>query len=166
MSLGFVILALVTLQRIGELWLSNRNTRCLLARGGAEHGRSHYPWIVAVHVLWLGVLWAVAPGRSASVVWLAVYVVLQVARIWAIASLGERWTTRIIVLPGEPLVKRGPYRWVDHPNYMIVAGEIAVLPLAFGFWDLAIIFTILNAAVLSVRVRQENKALAGTATPS
>ena len=159
MSLGVIILALVTLQRLGELWLSNRNTRALLAKGGVEHGRSHYPWIVAVHVISLAVLWVVAPSQPIDGFWLAVFVLLQVARIWVLATLGPRWTTRIIAIPGEPLVKRGPYRWLDHPNYLIVAGEMAVLPLVFGFWDLAIIFSLLNAAVLSVRIREENKAL-------
>ena len=159
MSLGAVILALVTLQRIGELWLSNRNTRALLAKGAVEHGRSHYPWIVAVHVLWLAVLWAVAPGQPIDGFWLAIFVLLELARIWVLATLGWRWTTRIVVLPGAPLVKRGPYRWLYHPNYVIVAGEMAVLPLVFGFWDLAILFTFLNAAALSVRIREENKAL-------
>jgi len=158
-SLGAVILALVTLQRIGELWLSNRNTRALLAKGAVEHGRSHYPWIVAVHVLWLAVLWAVAPGQPIDGFWLAIFVLLELARIWVLATLGWRWTTRIVVLPGAPLVKRGPYRWLYHPNYVIVAGEMAVLPLVFGFWDLAILFTFLNAAALSVRIREENKAL-------
>ena len=159
MSLGVIILALVTLQRIGELWLSNRNTRALLAKGAVEHGRSHYPWIVAVHVLWLAVLWAVVPGRPVEGFWLATFVLLQVARIWVLATLGPRWTTRIIAAPGEPLIKRGPYRWLDHPNYVIVAGEVAALPLVFGFWDLAILFSLLNAAALSVRIREENKAL-------
>ena len=159
MTLGIVILGFVTLQRLGELWLSNRNTRALLAKGAREHGRSHYPWIVAVHVLWLGVLWLVAPGRPVSFFWLAIYLLLQIARVWVIATLGPRWTTRIIVLPGEPLVRRGPYRWVDHPNYLVVTGEIAVLPLVFGFWDLAILFTLLNTAVLSVRIQEENRVL-------
>lgn len=159
MSLAVIILALVTLQRLFELWLSDRNTRRLLARGAVEHGRSHYPWIVAVHVLWLGVLWLAAPGRPIDGFWLAIFVMLQVARIWIIATLGERWTTRIIVLPGEALVRRGPYRWVDHPNYLVVAGEMAVLPLVFGLWGLAILFTLLNAAVLSIRIRAENRAL-------
>ena len=159
MTLGIVILALVTLQRAGELWLSNRNTRRLLAKGAVEHGRSHYRWIVGLHVLWLGVLWLVAPGRPIDGFWLAIFVLLELGRIWVLAALGPRWTTRIIVVPDEPLVRRGPYRWVDHPNYLIVAGEIAVLPLVFGFWDLAILFSFLNAAVLWVRIREENKAL-------
>lgn len=159
MKIAVAILALVTLQRLGELWLSNRNTRRLLAKGAVEHGRTHYRWIVAVHALWLGILWLVAPGRPIDGFWLAIFILLQVARIWVIATLGDRWTTRIIVLPSEPLIKRGPYRWVDHPNYIVVAGEIAVLPLVFGFWDLAIIFSLLNAAVLSIRIKEENKAL-------
>ena len=159
MNVGIIILALVTLQRLGELWLSNRNTRRLLDQGAVEFGHKHYPWIVAVHVLWLAVLWIVGPGQPVSLVWLGVYILLQAARIWVLATLGPRWTTRIIVLPGKPLVKRGPYRFVEHPNYLVVAGEIAVLPLVFGFWDLAIVFSLLNAAVLSVRIREENRAL-------
>ena len=159
MTLGIIVLALVTLQRLGELWLSNRNTRRLLARGAKEVGRSHYPLIVAIHALWLAALWWLAPGRAVSLFWLAIYVLLQIARIWAIASLGERWTTRIIILPDAPLVRRGPYRFVSHPNYVVVAAEIAVLPLAFGFWDLAIVFSLINAAVLWIRIGEENRAL-------
>jgi methyltransferase len=158
--LGIVILALVTLQRVGELWLSNRNTRRLLAQGAREYGQSHYPLIVAVHALWLVALWWLAPGRHVFAFWLVLYVLLQVARIWVLATLGQRWTTRIIVLPGAPLVRRGPYRLVNHPNYVVVMGEIAVLPLVFGLWQIAVIFTALNAAVLSVRIREENRALA------
>ena len=131
MTLNIVILALVTLQRLGELWLSNRNTRRLLARGARESGAAHYPLIVAVHVLWLAALWWLAPTRPIDGFWLAMFVLLELARIWVVASLGARWTTRIIMLPGEPLVRRGPYRFVNHPNYLVVVGEIAVLPLVF-----------------------------------
>ena len=159
MTVGTVILSFVTLQRLGELWLSARNTRRLLAQGAHEVGGSHYPLIVAVHAAWLAALWWLAPGHPIDGFWLAMFVLLEVARIWVVASLGERWTTRIIVLPGEPLVRRGPYRLVDHPNYMVVAGEIAVLPLVFGLWELALIFSLLNAAVLFVRIRAENAAL-------
>lgn len=149
----------MTLQRLGELWLSNRNTRRLLARGAREVGQSHYWLIVVVHALWLAALWALAPGRPIQWFWLAVYTLLQVARVWVLATLGSRWTTRIIVLPSEPLVRSGPYRFINHPNYAVVMGEIAVLPLVFGFWDLALLFSLLNAAVLSIRLREENKAL-------
>ena len=159
MTLGVVILALVTLQRLGELWLSKRNTRQLLARGAHEVARGHYPLIVAVHASWLGTLWWFAPGRTVDAFWLGIFVLLQLARIWIIATLGERWTTRIIILPDAPLVRDGPYRFVNHPNYLIVAGEIAALPLAFGLWQLALIFSLLNAAVLAVRIQEENRAL-------
>jgi methyltransferase len=159
LTLPVLILALVTLQRIGELWLSNRNTKRLLACGAHEVGARHYPLIVAVHVLWLAALWWFAPERAVDRFWLAVFVLLQLARIWVRATLGSRWTTRIIILPGAPLVRAGPYRWVDHPNYMIVIGEIAALPLVFGLWAVALIFSLLNAAVLTIRIREENRAL-------
>ena len=159
MNLSVVILSAVTLQRLGELWLSNRNTRRLLAQGAHEVGATHYPLIVAVHVLWLASLWWLASDRPIDGFWLAIYVLLELARIWVLATLGRRWTTRIIVLPGAALVRRGPYRFVDHPNYLVVIGEIAVLPLVFGLPQIALIFTILNAAVLSMRVRAENRAL-------
>jgi len=158
-TVAFVILALVTLQRLGELWLSNRNTRRLLARGAREVAPGHYPLIVMVHVLWLAALWWLAPSRPVDAFWLALFVLLQLGRIWVIATLGERWTTRIIVLPGAPLVGRGPYRWVNHPNYVIVIGEIAVLPLVFGLWQLAIAFSLFNAAILAIRIREENRAI-------
>ena len=159
MTLTIVILALVTLQRLGELWLSNRNTQRLLAQGAVEHGRAHYPLIVAVHGLWLAALWWLAPGRPIQFLWLAFYVVLQIARVWVLATLGSRWTTRIIVLPNAPLVNGGPYRFVSHPNYVVVTAEIAVLPLVFGLWQVAFVFTLLNAAVLTIRIREENRAL-------
>jgi len=149
----------VTLQRIGELWLSNRNTKRLLFQGAREVGASHYPLIVAVHALWLAALWWFAPGRPVDGFWLGMFVLLELARIWVLASLGHRWTTRIIILPEVPLVRRGPYRFVNHPNYVVVAGEVAVLPLVFGLWEMALIFTLLNAVVLAVRIRQENRAL-------
>ena len=157
---AYVVLAVVTLQRLGELLLAERNARRLLARGAHEVGRGHYPFLVAVHAGWLIVLWLLGPGPPINIVPLIAYLVLQVARIWVIATLGDRWTTRIIVLSGEPLVRRGPYRWFDHPNYLIVIAEIAVLPLVFGLPVVAAFFSVLNAIVLWVRVREENDALA------
>lgn len=159
MIFSVVILALVTLQRLGELWLSNRNTKRLLAQGAREYGRSHYPLIVAVHFWWLALLWWLAPGRPVDSLWLAVFVLLEVARVWVLTTLGGRWTTRIMVLPGAPLVRRGPYRFVNHPNYLVVIGEIAVLPLVFGLVEIAIVFSLLNLAILGLRVRTENEAL-------
>ena len=153
------ILAFVTLQRVSELWLSNRNTRELLARGAVEHAPGHYPLIVVVHVLWLASLWWLAPGQALNFLWLAIFALLQMGRLWVLASLGSRWTTRIIVLPDAPLIRTGPYRLVSHPNYLIVAGEIAALPLVFGLWPIALLFSLLNAAILFVRIREENQAL-------
>jgi methyltransferase len=158
-ALNLIILALVTLQRLGELWLSNRNTRRLLAKGAREHSPAHYPLIVAVHLLWLVTLWWLAPTRPVDGFWLAFFVAIEVFRIWVLATLGPRWTTRIIVLPGAPLVRRGPYRFVNHPNYLVVVLEIAVLPLVFGLWQVAVVFSFLNAAVLTIRIRAEDRAL-------
>jgi methyltransferase len=157
---AYLILALVTLQRLGELVLAERNTRRLCAKGAHEVGRGHYGFVVAVHAGWLAALWLLGPGPPIHILPLILFIALQAARLWVIASLGERWTTRIIVLPQAPLVRHGPYRWVDHPNYLIVIGEIALLPLVFGLPAVAIIFSILNGIVLWVRIREENKALA------
>ena len=159
MILSIVILALVTLQRLAELWLSNRNTRRLLSQGAREYGAAHYPLIVAVHASWLIALWWLAPGRPINGFWLGLFVLIELARIWVLAMLGPRWTTRIIVLPQAPLVRRGPYRFVNHPNYAVVVGEIAVLPLVFGLWKVALLFSLVNAAVLLIRIREENRAL-------
>ena len=161
MTLNLIILAFVTLQRLGELWLSKRHTKRLLAEGAHEVGASHYPLIVAVHALWLAALWWLALSRPVDGFWLAVFIVIELTRIWVLASLGRRWTTRIIILPRAPLVRRGPYRWLNHPNYLVVIAEIAVLPLVFGLWQVALIFSALNMAVLSIRVREENRALRG-----
>jgi methyltransferase len=159
LTLNVLILALVTLQRLGELWLSQRNTRRLLAKGAWEHSPGHYPLIVAVHAAWLIALWLLALNGPVDGFWLAMFVLIELARIWVLASLGERWTTRIIVLPKTRLVRRGPYRFVDHPNYMVVVAEIAVLPLVFGLWKVALIFSLLNAAILTIRITAENAAL-------
>jgi methyltransferase len=157
--LNVVILALVTVQRIGELFLARRNTQRLLQEGAREHGAGHYPLIVAVHALWLATLWWLAPTRPVDGFWLAVFAVIELVRIWVLATLGRRWTTRIIVLPGADMVRSGPYRFVNHPNYWVVTGEIAVLPLVFGLWQVALVFTLVNAAVLSIRIGEKNRAL-------
>lgn len=162
MVLAGAILGLVTLQRLAELVLSRRNTERLLAQGAREAAPGHYPLIVALHAAWLVGLWYLAvwrPGIDVSWAWLAVFVVLQGLRLWVIATLGSRWTTRIIVLPGAPLVREGPYRFVSHPNYCIVAAEILVLPLCFGLVWYGIVFSGLNALVLWIRIRAEEAAL-------
>jgi methyltransferase len=161
MSLSLAILSAVTAQRLGELVLARRNTARLLARGGTEHAPGHYLLIVGLHACWLAGLWALAWHRSADLAWLAVYAALQGLRVWTLWSLGSRWTTRIITVPGETLVRRGPYRFPSHPNYVVVAGEIAVLPLVFGLGAYALAFSLANAAVLAIRIRAENRALHG-----
>ena len=159
MTLATLILGLVTLQRLAELALAQRNTRRLMARGAVEAGAEHYPIIVGLHAAWLAGLWWWAWNRTPDLGWLAIYIVLQGLRVWTLVSLGERWTTRIIVLPGEPLVRRGPYRFVPHPNYAVVAAEIAVLPLVFHMAVYALLFSALNASILWVRIGVEAHAL-------
>jgi methyltransferase len=162
LSFAELILALVTLQRAGELVISGNNTRKLLARGAVEVASGHYLAIVAVHAAWLLSLWVFGHDQPVNPVALAVYLALQGFRIWVLRTLGSRWTTRIIILPEQPLVSAGPYRWLSHPNYAVVTGEIAVLPLVFDLPLLAVLFTVLNAAVLAIRIRAENRALAAS----
>ncbi|MES5484356.1 isoprenylcysteine carboxylmethyltransferase family protein [Bradyrhizobium sp. INPA03-11B] len=159
MSFASVILALVTLQRLGELALSRRNTERLLAQGAIEVGAGHYPLIVLLHAGWLTALWIWGRNQDVNLAALAAFVALQGLRLWILAALGPRWTTRIIVLPGAPLVVSGPYRYFPHPNYAVVVAEIALLPLALHLPVLALIFTVLNCAVLAVRIRAESRAL-------
>lgn len=158
------ILAMVTLQRAAELVVSSRNTSKLRARGAFEVAPRHYPFVVAVHAAWLISLWIFGRGQPLNAIALLLYIALQGFRLWVMWTLGARWTTRIIILPGEPLVSAGPYRFLRHPNYAVVAGEIAILPLVFGLPWLALIFTVLNAAILSIRIRAENQALAAART--
>lgn len=160
MSLATVILALVTLQRLGELVLAHRNTSQLMARGAIEVGANHYPLLVLVHAAWLITLWVWGRDQPVDLTALAGFVILQGLRLWVLATLKSRWTTRIIVLPGEPLVTSGPSRFLAHPNYAVVAGEIALLPLALHLPSIALIFTALNAVVLWIRIRAEARALA------
>lgn len=158
---AIAVLGFVTVQRLVELCIGGRNTARLLARGGTEFAPGHYPLIVGLHAAWLGGLWLLAWDRPVQWIWLAFFAALQILRVWVIATLGERWTTRIIVLREATLVRRGPYRFLDHPNYVIVASEIAVLPLVFGLVWYAVAFSILNGLVLVIRITAENAALKG-----
>ena len=153
------ILGFVTAQRLIELPIARANTARLIAAGAHEVAPRHYPLIVLVHAAWLATLWWFALGQPINLVLLALFALVELARIWVLQSLGPRWTTRIIVVPGEKLVARGPYKFVSHPNYVVVCAEIALLPLVFGLWQVALLFTVLNAAVLTVRIRAENGAL-------
>jgi methyltransferase len=161
-TLAEFILGLVTLQRAGELVLSHYHTRRLKARGAVEVAGSHYPLMVAMHLTWLITLWGLGHDQPIHIVALIFYLLLQALRFWVMRTLGPRWTTRIIVLPQAPLVAAGPYRFLSHPNYAVVIGEIAVLPLVLGLPGIAVIFTILNAGVLMIRIRAENRALAAS----
>jgi methyltransferase len=154
------VVAVVALLRIAELLYAGRNTRRLIARGGVEIAPEQYPWFVGLHAAWLGSLLLFVPANAAPNLYLlGIFALAQVARIWIIATLGPFWTTRVITLPGAPLVRRGPYRFIRHPNYAIVCIEIAVLPLAFGAWMIALIFTAANAALIAWRVSAEDAAL-------
>jgi len=160
-ELAYIIIALVVVQRLAELVYAERNTRNLLARGAVEVGRAHYPLIVLLHAGWLVAIVALLPhDPPINFILLGIFIMLQALRVWVLATLGPYWTTRIITLPGAPLVRRGPFRVLRHPNYTVVAGEIAVLPLVFGEIWVAVAFTILNALILAWRIRQENEALA------
>lgn len=160
MSWLYLVLALVALQRLGELALAQRNTKRLLAGGAHEVGRAHYPLFIALHASWLAAIALTVPaGREPIWVLIGVFVILQAMRVWVISTLGRYWTTRIITLDEAPLIDGGPYRFVRHPNYWIVVGEIAVLPLAFGDWPVALVWSVLNGLLLRHRIRIENQAL-------
>ena len=161
---GAALLGFVTFQRIAELWWARQNERGLLAAGGVEHGHSHLLLIAFLHAAWLTGMWVLAYDRPVEPLFLVIVVILQIGRFWVLATLGRRWTIRIIVVPGEKLVARGPYRWLRHPNYAVVTGEIAAVPLALGLPIYALLFSILNAAVLAIRIPAENAALAAAAS--
>jgi methyltransferase len=156
---GTILLAYLTLQRLVELWWAKQNKARLTASGGIEYGHAHLPPMILFHAAWLMGLWLFAYDHPVEPFFLALFVVLQMARFWVLATLGRRWTVRIIVVPGERLVARGPYRLLRHPNYAVVTGEIAVVPLALGLPTYALIFSILNAGMLAIRITAENSAL-------
>lgn len=161
MTLAQWVIGFVLVQRLLELLWAQRNTRRLLEEGAVEHAPEQYPYFVLLHASWLvAIVFSVPPEAPVNGVWLAVYGLLQIARVWVMASLGRYWTTRIITVPGAPLVARGPYRFMRHPNYLVVAGEIAVLPLVFDLWLIAVLFTIANALLLRQRMAAEDEALA------
>lgn len=154
-----IIVLVVALQRLAELAYARRNTRRLLALGGVEAGAGHYPLFVSLHAGWLAALFLSTPP-GAGVRWplVGLFALLQAGRLWVMVSLGRYWTTRVITVPGAPLVRRGPYRLLRHPNYLIVAAETAVLPLAFHQEAIAVLFTTLNLLLLRHRIRVEDEA--------
>ena len=160
MNIGQLLLAFLTMQRLTELAWSRSNASRLRAGGGVEFGRNHYALMVMLHAAWLTGLWVMAYNRAVDPLWLGVFVFLHRPCVGACRSLGRRWTTRLVVVPGAPLVATGPYRVLRHPNYLIVTGELVAVPLAFGLPIFAVIFLVLNGIVLAVRIRAENAALA------
>lgn len=157
--LAFLVLVLVTLPRGAELTYSQRNARRLLASGGYEVGFGHYPLMVLLHAAWLAALWWYGWGKPLTWSFIVIYLILQMLRGWVLMALGSRWTSRIVILPHEKLVTDGPYSFLKHPNYAILAGEVLVLPLAFGLWWQAIVFSVLNGLLLWWRIRIEDRAL-------
>ena len=160
MGEGAWLVVFLIVQRLAELGLAQWNTVRLRVQGGVEFGASHYPLMVALHTFWLLGLWMLGHDRSVDPFWLAVFILLQAGRVWVIASLRSRWTTRVIVLPGAAPIARGPYRWLRHPNYLVVVLEIAVVPLALRLPLFALVFSLANAALIAYRIRVENQALA------
>ncbi len=163
---AILLLLFVTGQRAAELVWNRSNERALRARGAVEAGARHYPVMVALHGLWLVALWVWGWDRPLLWPWVAVYILLQVARAWVLLTLGRRWSTRVFVVPGETLVRRGPYRFVSHPNYVVVVLEIFALPLAFGLWSAALVFGVANLLLLGWRIRVENRALQAAHRPT
>ncbi len=160
-----VLVGLVALERLAELVVSRRNAAWSLARGGVEHGRAHYPAMVVLHTgLLAGALveaWVRRPAVPAALAWsmLVLVVASQALRWWCIRTLGPQWNTRVIVVPGLGAVDRGPYRLLPHPNYVAVVVEGLALPLVHAAWVTALVFTVLNALLLRVRIRTEDAAL-------
>ena len=166
MTLFLIIISFVILQRLTELIIAKRNAKWLLSRGAIEYGKEHYKFIVLLHIcFFLSIITEFyLHGRHSELnlinyTFLVIFILLQFLRVWIISSLGKYWNTRIFRIPGEKLVVRGPYKFIKHPNYIVVIGEILILPLVFNLYYSAIIFTILNALMLFVRIRTENKAL-------
>jgi methyltransferase len=158
---ALIIFTYVIMQRLAELVYANANTRRLLAEGGREHGAKHYPLFILLHSGWLAAIALfAAPTSAPDMLLLGIFLASQAFRFWTLAIIGRWWTTRIISAPHFPRVRRGPYRFIKHPNYALVVLEIAVLPLLLGAPAMAIIFSILNAVLLWWRIRIENDVLA------
>jgi methyltransferase len=153
-------LLFVAVQRLGELVWAGHNARQLRRQGAIEADSAGYPLLVLLHAGWLAAMALFVPGAAAPRwLFLALFVAVQLGRLWVAASLGPFWTTRILTLPGIPLVKRGPYRWLRHPNYLVVGAEIALLPLAFGAVAVAAIFSVVNLLLIGRRIRIEDRVL-------
>ncbi|WP_106829836.1 isoprenylcysteine carboxyl methyltransferase family protein [Parabacteroides pacaensis] len=163
-----VFILFVILLRLGELLLARRNERWLLQHGAVEYGKKHYRYIVLLHVgffISLITEYVFTSTGYYSIPLLVLYFVLLGFKAWTIFSLGRFWNTKIFRIPGYPLVKKGAYKFIKHPNYIIVIAEIALIPLIFHLYITAIVFSGLNALMLHVRIKEENKVLAISVTP-
>ncbi len=156
---GAALLIFVTLQRFAEFIWDRQNTARLMAAGAVEYGRSHYVFFAGTHAAWLAGLWILAYDRAVEPLWLIPFVLLTIGRYWVMGTLGRRWTTRVIILAGAPLIKTGPYRFVRHPNYIVVIGEMVVVPLVLGLPLFALAFFAIYACAATIRIRAENEAL-------
>jgi methyltransferase len=162
MTWHHAIVLFIAAQRLAELVYSRRNLARLRAAGGIEPSDPAFAGFVVVHSAWVLALAVAVPADAPVNLYFAgLYVVILGLRVWVMASLGRFWCTRVITLPNAPLVRRGPYRFIRHPNYVVVAAEVAVAPLIFGAWELALIFSILNGACLWLRIRVEERAISG-----
>ena len=159
--MAFVLfISFLILQRLSELYISSRNEKWLLANGAIQYGQSHYPYIVAMHTLLIISIIAeylLRTNTPLDYIFLGLFIVVLLFKFWALSSLGKYWNTKIYRIPGVYPVKKGPYKLFKHPNYMEVVCEIAIIPLVFHLYYTAVIFTVLNAAMLTVRIRVENK---------
>lgn len=161
----YTVFVSLIIQRLVELWIARRNQQWMLAHGGIEIGAEHYPLLVLMHISFFAGLWTevVLRGYAISFAWpilLAALIIVQGIRYWAITSLGRFWNTRIIIIPGADVVRRGPYQFLRHPNYTVVILELALIPLLFNAYITCVAFSILNALVLSYRIRVEEEGLA------
>ena len=154
------VLVYIVVQRLGELVHANRNTRRLLNEGGQEHGADHYQYFIFLHSAWIAIIaLLVDPQHDIHPAMLALFVGTQLLRLWTLASIGRWWTTRIISAPHFDRVKRGPYKYISHPNYLVVVLEVAIVPLMLGLPSVALVFSVLNALLLRHRIRVENRVL-------
>ncbi|MEP3225866.1 MAG: isoprenylcysteine carboxylmethyltransferase family protein [Parasphingorhabdus sp.] len=154
------ILIYIVVQRLSELVYANRNTLRLLSEGGEEFGADHYHWFIFLHSAWLAVIFLlVDPLRPLNPILLTLFVFTQIMRVWTLASIGRWWTTRIISAPHFDRVQRGPYKYISHPNYLVVVLEIAIVPLLMGLPWVALLFSLLNAILLRHRINVENQVL-------
>ena len=154
-----MFLVFVVTQRLGEYYISRLNTKSLRLKGGVEFGHEHYPYLASLNFLWVFGLVLAGHIEPVNYHWLAVFATLQLFRFWILVNLGDRWSTRIIVTD-EPLVATGPFKYVRHPYYILISAEIFVAPMVLGLWQMALVFSLLNAGMLYVRIRSEEKALA------